>query len=117
MEMICIVCPNGCRLEVTGTGDDITVTGALCPKGVDFAHTELTAPLRSLTSTVATAFPLVPRLPVKTRGEIPKGKMHEAMAQIRAVRVTKPVKVGDVILADVFGTDIIATGNAGEVAA
>ncbi|MDR1409287.1 MAG: DUF1667 domain-containing protein [Oscillospiraceae bacterium] len=111
MEIICIVCPNGCRMEASGEGGNLQVSGNLCPKGIDFAKAEITAPMRSLTTTVATVFPESPRLPVKTRSEIPKGKVMEAMAKIRTVVVHEPKKVGDVILPDVFGTDIIATGE------
>jgi len=111
MEIICIVCPNGCRMEVTGEAENLQVTGHLCKKGIDFARDEITAPMRSLTTTVATTFPEMPRLPVKTRDEIPKGKIFEAMAKIRTVVVREPKKVGDVILANVFGTDIVATGE------
>ncbi|MDR3344880.1 MAG: DUF1667 domain-containing protein [Oscillospiraceae bacterium] len=111
MEIICIVCPNGCRLEVSGEGENLQITGNLCPKGVDFAKAELTAPMRSLTTTVATVFPAFPRLPVKTRGEIPKGKMLELMTKIRTIVVDNPKKVGDIILPDVFGTEIVATAE------
>jgi CxxC motif-containing protein len=97
-------------MEVSVEGEEIKVAGNLCPKGVDFAKAEMTAPMRSLTTTVATSFPDSPRLPVKTRGEIPKGKMMEAMAKIRTVVVSEPKQVGDVILPDLFGTDVVATG-------
>jgi len=107
----CIVCPNGCRLTVTGTGENIQVEGALCKKGVDFAVNELTRPMRSLTSTVKTVFPDMPRLPVKTMGEIPKGKMLEAMKIIRRALVTERLKTGDTVIKDVFGTDIVATAT------
>ncbi|MCL2022768.1 MAG: DUF1667 domain-containing protein [Oscillospiraceae bacterium] len=111
MEIICIVCPSGCRMTVEGEGENIAVTGNICPKGVKFAKNEITNPTRSLTTTVATIFPEMPRLPVKTRDEIPKGKVMEVMEKIRTVLVKEPKKVGDVILANVFGTDIVATGE------
>ena len=110
-EMVCIVCPNGCRLTVTQDGDEINVQGATCKKGVDFAKTELTAPMRSLTSTVETVFTDMPRLPVKTEGEIPKFKLLEAMKIIRNVKVTERLQTGDVIIEDLFGTKLIATAD------
>ena len=33
-EMTCIVCPNGCRLQVMEKDGKIEVTGATCKKGV-----------------------------------------------------------------------------------
>jgi CxxC motif-containing protein len=110
-EMVCIVCPNGCRLTVTQDGDSINVQGATCKKGVDFAKTELTAPTRSLTSTVQTSFSAMPRLPVKTDGEIPKEKLLEAIKIIRTVKVTEPLHTGDIVIEDLFGTKLIATSD------
>lgn len=111
MNMTCIVCPNGCRLTVDGEGEEIKVDGAQCKKGIEFARTELTNPMRSLTTTVKTAFDDFPQLPVKTNGEIPKGRMLEAMKLIKAVRVTQRLHVGDVVLPDVFGVNIVATAS------
>lgn len=111
MNITCIVCPNGCRLTVENEGGEITVNGALCKKGIEFAKTELTNPMRSLTTTVSTDFADFKQLPVKTNGEIPKDKMLEAMKIIKSVRVTERKRVGDVILPDVFGVKIVATAN------
>lgn len=64
-EMVCIVCPNGCRLKVSRDGDKIDVQGAKCKRGVAFGTTELTNPTRSLTTTVDTAFSDMPACPSK----------------------------------------------------
>lgn len=109
MNMTCIVCPNGCRLTVENKDGEITVNGATCKKGVDFAKAELINPMRSLTTTVATDFADFKQLPVKTNGEIPKGKMLEAMKIIKTARITKRMHLGDVVLPDVFGVQIVAT--------
>ena len=59
-EMTCIVCPNGCRLQVMEKDGKIEVTGATCKKGVAFAENELKNPTRSIASTVKTIFPGLP---------------------------------------------------------
>lgn len=115
MNLTCIVCPNGCRMTVENEGQEIKVEGAQCKKGAEFAKTELTNPTRSLTTTVRTVFEDFPRLPVKTSAEIPKGKMLEAMKRIKNVRVEKRLHVGDIVLPDVFGADIVATANMEQV--
>ena len=71
-EMTCIVCPNGCRLQVMEKDGKIEVTGATCKKGVAFAENELKNPTRSIASTVKTIFPDCPYVSVKTDGELPK---------------------------------------------
>lgn len=110
-EMTCIVCPNGCQMRVEQDGDKIEVFDAACKRGIEFAKSELTNPTRSITTTVATKFENFPLLSVKTVGELPKGKIFEAMKKINAVTVKKRLKVGEVVLADVFGTDIVATSD------
>lgn len=110
-EMTCIVCPNGCLMRIEQEGDKIEVFDATCKRGIEFAKNELTNPTRSITSTVATKFKDFPLLSVKTEGELPKDKIFEAMKKINAVTVKKRLKVGDVVLADVFGTAVVATSD------
>ena len=110
-EMVCIVCPNGCHLKVSRDGDTIDVQGAKCKRGIAFGTTELTNPTRSLTTTVDTAFPDMPSLPVKTNGEIPKERLLDAMKTIRAFKLSERVNTGDVVIKDVFGADIVATAD------
>lgn len=50
---------------------------------------------------------------VKTASPIPKDKIFEVMRLIRAKSVCAPVKIGDVIIEGVFGTDVVATKNIG----
>ena len=56
-KMICIVCPNSCELKISEEGEQIAVSGNMCPKGIDFAVAELTNPMRTISSTVKTSFP------------------------------------------------------------
>jgi CxxC motif-containing protein len=107
-ELICIVCPKGCHLKVD-ENNDYAVTGNGCPRGAEYGKAELTNPTRVVTSTVRCLGGTYPRCPVKTDGVIPKGKMFEIMERIHAAGVEAPVKIGDVILSDVFGAEIIAT--------
>ncbi|MDR2159904.1 MAG: DUF1667 domain-containing protein [Treponema sp.] len=93
-ELLCIVCPNGCRLRVEESGGGIQVAGNQCKRGIDFARAEITNPTRTLTTTVRTVFPEVPALPVRTAGEIPKGKIGEAMAFLATVVVGEPLRIG-----------------------
>ena len=113
MELTCIVCPNGCTLDVRRDGEKITVSGNRCPRGEKFAVSELTAPTRTLCTTVATVFPETPVLPVRTSREIPRERLFDVMKEINGVRVSSRVKRGDVIIPNVLelGADIIATGD------
>lgn len=109
-ELTCIVCPKGCRLRVD-EDRDYAVTGNGCPRGAEYARAELTAPTRVVTSTVRCAGGRYPRCPVKTDRPIPKGEIRAVMAAIAGVQLTAPVRLGQVVLADVCGTgaNIVAT--------
>lgn len=110
-ELVCIVCPNGCRLTVSGEGGELTVTGNECPRGQAFARAEITAPMRTITGTVATIFTDAPLLPVKTEGEFPKELLMQAAERLSQIVVRKRVKVGDVVAEDFFGTRLLSSAD------
>jgi CxxC motif-containing protein len=113
-ELYCINCPIGCKLTIQKRKEDIIVGGQGCNKGYEFAQTEATNPTRSLTTTVRTTVPGVPVLPVRTDGEIPKGKIAEAMRAINSmIIVRRGLDCGDVVMENVAGTgiNIIATSD------
>ncbi len=108
--LTCIVCPRGCTLTVGLDDRAITsITGNLCPRGKSYAIDECTHPMRTVTTTVRTEDGGV--VAVKTAAPIPKEKMFRCMAAINAAIVPLPVHVGDIILTDICGTDIVATQN------
>ncbi len=109
-ELICIVCPNGCRLQVDEE-HGYAVTGNRCPRGEEYGKAECTHPTRVLTSTVAITGALHRRCPVKTAHAIPKEALFSVMHQLDEVRLTAPVHVGDIVLADAAGTGcpVVAT--------
>ncbi|MDR1629708.1 MAG: DUF1667 domain-containing protein [Oscillospiraceae bacterium] len=111
--MVCIVCPAGCALEVWERGGEITVSGNRCRRGEQFAVRELTNPMRTICSTVKTAFDDVPVLPVRVSCDIPKGRIFDVMAEINKVLVRERVGRGDIIIPNVLGlgADVIATSD------
>ena len=107
----CIICPIGCRIIQLADGEHFS--GNKCARGEEFIKTEMTSPMRTLTTTVRTTFPAMPVLPVRTRGEVPKGKIMEIMRELSKVTVTEKTGIGETIVADILGTgcDIIATSD------
>ena len=111
-EIICTVCPRGCAIVVEGEdGKVLSITGNGCKRGLAFAESEFTAPVRLLTSTVRVAGKAGELLPVRTRTPILRDKLFDCMNAIKETTVTLPVKQHDVIIADVCGTgvDVIAS--------
>jgi len=112
-EITCIVCPNGCRIHAGLQDGQYVFTGNRCARGLEFARTELTAPMRSLTTTVRTVFRELPVLPVRTQGEIPKEMIPAVMRELAKVLISERIGIGDTVAADILrsGVDIIATSD------
>ena len=115
--LICIGCPVGCLITAQKNSDgSLSISGNTCKKGEEYARNEMTAPKRSVTSFMKVEGGGCRTVSVKTRGGIPKDKIWQCMEELRTKTVKAPVKVGDVLIADVAGTgvDVTATSNAQE---
>lgn len=109
-NLTCIVCPLGCSLKVELDGKNVvSVSGNTCKRGEVYAHNECTNPQRTVTSTIKCSDGSV--VPVKTDTTIPKEKMQECVKIINGTVADLPISVGDVIIKDVFGANIVATAN------
>lgn len=106
MNLICINCPRGCHLQVEKDGDKIKVSGNACPRGYTYAYNEMTNPLRTLTSTIEVESNDYRRLPVISSAPLPKGKIMDAMKELKGVKAKAPVHMGDVVLENVLGLGI-----------
>lgn len=108
--LTCIVCPLGCTLEVELEDKKvISVTGNTCKRGEVYANTECVSPMRTVTSTVRCSDGSL--LAVKTDRTIPKESVFECMEIINKAVATLPISIGDVIVENVFGANVIATQN------
>lgn len=113
-NLICINCPMGCALTVEMEGQEVvSVSGNTCKRGDTYARKEVTNPTRIVTSTVRVAGGEADMVSVKTKEDIPKGKIAECIKALKDVQVQAPVHIGDVIVTDIAGTgvDIVATKN------
>ncbi len=111
-ELICIVCPKGCHLQVDEE-NGYAVKGNACARGEEYGKNECQHPTRVLTSTVVITGGLHPRLPVKSDKPLPKECLFEVMALLDEVRVAAPVHVGDTLIENVLntGVNIVAARN------
>jgi CxxC motif-containing protein len=87
----------------------INVVGNNCPRGQKYALTECENPERVITTTILCNNGKV--LPVKTSRPIPKDKIFDCMKIINENICQLPVSIGDVIISDVFGANIISSKN------
>lgn len=112
-ELTCIVCPTGCSITVTFDDDGrvIEIIGNSCPRGRIYAESEVTHPVRTLTSTVVVETAHGRRmLPVKTDRPIPKEALLDGMAIVKRCKAAAPARIGDVLYADFMeiGTNLVA---------
>ena len=110
----CTTCPLECKLTVNvdERGGFIAVVGNRCPRGENFARQELVMPLRVLTSTVRVAGSRTAALvPVRSDRAFDLAKHKQAVQELHGLRCRPPLRMGDVLLRDVAGTEaaIIAT--------
>ena len=108
-DMICIICPRGCALQAEIMPNTVTVTGNACPKGQEYAINECINPVRTVTATVRVANRHNTMASVKTLTPVAKDRMMEVMNVLRNTQIQAPAKIGDVILSDVCGSDIVIT--------
>ncbi|MBQ9251806.1 MAG: DUF1667 domain-containing protein [Clostridia bacterium] len=114
MEQVitCINCPVGCRITVTlnDANEVISVKGNTCPRGEKYAHQECTLPLRMITAVIPVENSAIP-LSVKTAEPVPKRLISQVMEELRAVQISVPISLGQVVLPNVCdtGVNIVAT--------
>lgn len=105
MKMICIVCPKGCHMSVD-IQNGITVTGNGCERGAEYAKAEITAPVRTLTSTVCVNGGIYSRCSVKTDKAIPKDLVFEAVHMLDTFCLNAPVNRGAIVVENILGTGV-----------
>jgi len=114
-NLTCIICPIGCSLDVEESGDlsEMSITGNRCPRGVIYAQEEIRSPKRVVTATcqIKGETDSVRRIPVKTSTACPREKIPALLHDIYKVKITLPVKAGDVVIAGWKdeGIDVVAT--------
>lgn len=106
-EIICTVCPTGCRITVEGEGTNITsIVGNSCKRGVQYATDEFIEPKRLLTCSVKLEGATRAVLPVRSSAPVPLKNVFDCMKVVKTTSVTAPVKVGQVIIPDILGLGV-----------
>lgn len=113
-ELLCIICPLGCSLNVKYTKKTIhKISGNRCKLGLDYAKKEIIKPERTLTTTVKVKNGHLPLVSVRTNKPIPKNKIFETMNLLANIELVAPIKIGDVIIKNLLKTNanVVATKN------
>jgi len=109
--LTCIGCPLGCAITAIPTADSFEISGYTCKRGLAYAQKELTAPERTVTSTVRVSGGKSGVVSVRTAANVPKDSIWDVMKAINGLTVPAPVAIGDTLMVNIAGSgiDLIAT--------
>lgn len=110
----CIICPNGCEIEVELKNDIIdNIEGATCKKGKEYVIQEISNPQRNIATSVKVLNGDLDIVSVRLNKSIPKSSIFDVMKEIKTLEVKAPVKIGDIIKSNILNldVDVIATKN------
>ncbi len=110
--LTCVLCPNGCRLEIRWEGTDIlSLQNNRCSNGKKYAQSELFDPRRVLTATVKVRGGVLPLVSVKSTKPVPKGLIRDMAWRLRQYEMAAPVEIGDLVAQNLLlsGADIVTT--------
>jgi CxxC motif-containing protein len=110
-QLNCIVCPMGCAVKVIFEAGNIKkISGFTCPRGEKYAREEVTAPKRTLTTTVKILGGELPLLPVISKTTLPKKNILACARYLATISVKAPITEGTIIQKNILnlGVDIVA---------
>ena len=113
-DLICLNCPMGCSLHVVmEDGEVVSVSGNTCPRGKTYAISEVTHPVRMVTSIVPVENGNIAMVSCKTSQPVDKGMIFDVTRAMKDLVVPAPVHIGDVLVENIAGSgaDLIATKN------
>ncbi len=106
-RFVCIDCPLSCEVALTEEdGKILEIKNNRCKKGEEYAIAEFTNPVRILTTTVRVEGGILPVVPVRSKGHIPKKLIRECMRELAKVEANAPIKCGDMIYENILNTGI-----------
>ena len=111
-NLTCIICPQGCNIKVEEEEGKVKkIEGNTCKRGYEYAFSEVTNPVRTLTTTVK--LENGETISVKTDKPIPKKLIFKCMEEINKTTIKLPVKIGDIVIENVLntGSNVITTKN------
>lgn len=113
--MTCTVCPNSCELKVAlGDGDEIvSIKGFKCKRGVGFARSEITNPVRTLATLIQLEGGETAMCPVRTDKPVPREFLRKIAKVAADIKIKAPVSVGDIVVRNIYatGANLLVTRN------
>jgi len=109
-EIVCLICPNSCVMKVYLEDKKILrIEGNMCPRGEEYAKQEIIQPKRVVISVIKVRGGDMPTVSVKTENPVPKSCIPKIMKLLSRIELDAPVSMGQVVIKDICGTNIVAT--------
>lgn len=110
-ELVCIVCPRGCMIQLINENETFTCTGNQCKRGEIYAIQEVSEPKRMLTMTIRIEGSKLKRLPVVSNTSVHKGDIFKMIDILEKMTVYAPIDLKQVIVSNILnsGVDIVAS--------
>ena len=108
-EIVCIICPRSCKLKRDENGQ---ISGYSCLRGKKYGEQEFILPKRSVTSFIRTQENEI--VCVKTSTGIDKKLIFKLTELLKDFHPSGTFKVGDILIKNVFETDVdivVTRGN------
>jgi len=102
----------GCRVKIyLENNQAVRVEGNLCPRGVEYAVSEVLDPKRPFFTVVRVIGGDLPVVSVRSDKPVPKGIIKAIVKELAKVELRAPIQVGEIVLRDVghLGVNLIAT--------
>ena len=82
-------------------------------RGRTYVENELKNPMRIVTSSVRVTGGNMPITSVRLTAPVPRNKMMDVIEELRKIRLTAPVSIGQIVIQDILGlgSDVIITKN------
>ena len=97
-EITCIVCPKSCQILYEKKDDAFIITGAGCPKGIEYVKNEINDPRRIFTSTVKVKNGRINMVSVRTDKPIKKTEWKKASRYIKNLVLVAPVTFKQILV-------------------
>lgn len=105
-EIICQVCSNRCPLKVWEDGEAILVNGHRCHRGEQYGREEYLGQRQVVRYRVATTFPDVPSVPVRTSDPVPKEFVFKLVRHLKKMKLSERFPNGAVIESNPIGLEV-----------
>ena len=103
-ELTCIRCPMGCVMNIEEKNGEYTVTGNTCPRGREYAISEMTDPVRTFSVSVRVKGGDRGAVAVRVDRPVNKKYILPIAKAVRGMVLTAPVEQGQKIAKNVAGS-------------